>query len=236
MNELIFPQEWVTCTLNEFASLMGGCAFKSKEYVKDGLPILRMGNITKSFKINWNKKSQPYISLDRKEEFIKYYLSGGELLICLTDMSETGNYLGTVAFNDKDSLLNQRVSKFEFNEELINSKFLYHCLCSPLVRSYLVSNDSGSIQKNTNHSHVLAMSVSLPSLAEQKQIATKLDELLAQVYTIKTRLDAIPAILKRFRQSVLAAAVSGKLTEEWRENNPSYVSNKSCLTNVGLIF
>lgn len=33
----------------------------------------------------------------------------------------------------------------------------------------------------------------------------------------KARLERIPQILKRFRQSVLAAAVSGRLTEEWRE-------------------
>lgn len=32
----------------------------------------------------------------------------------------------------------------------------------------------------------------------------------------KARLDAIPTIIKSFRQSVLAAAVSGKLTKEWR--------------------
>ncbi|MGB0945079.1 MAG: restriction endonuclease subunit S, partial [Marinomonas sp.] len=31
-----------------------------------------------------------------------------------------------------------------------------------------------------------------------------------------TRLERIPEVLKRFRQSVLAAAVSGKLTEQWR--------------------
>ncbi|GAC31713.1 restriction endonuclease subunit S [Paraglaciecola polaris] len=36
--------------------------------------------------------------------------------------------------------------------------------------------------------------------------------------TTKARLDRIPQILKTFRQSVLAAAVSGKLTEEWRDN------------------
>lgn len=58
--------------------------------------------------------------------------------------------------------------------------------------------------------------IDLPSLAEQKIIADKLDELLAQVESTKARLDAIPAILKSFRQSILAAAVSGKLTEEWR--------------------
>ncbi|PKF70907.1 restriction endonuclease subunit S [Pseudomonas fluvialis] len=56
-----------------------------------------------------------------------------------------------------------------------------------------------------------------PPLAEQTRIAAKLDELLAQVDTLKARIDAIPALLKRFRQSVLAAAVSGRLTEEWRE-------------------
>ena len=56
----------------------------------------------------------------------------------------------------------------------------------------------------------------MASLEEQKQIANKLDELLAQVDSIKTRLDAIPTILKRFRQSVLAAATSGELTREWR--------------------
>jgi type I restriction enzyme S subunit len=63
---------------------------------------------------------------------------------------------------------------------------------------------------------VEAFPVPLPPLAEQKVIAEKLDTLLAQVDTTKARLERIPDIIKRFRQSVLAAAVSGKLTEEWR--------------------
>ncbi|MFC5717210.1 restriction endonuclease subunit S [Pseudomonas sp. GCM10022188] len=58
--------------------------------------------------------------------------------------------------------------------------------------------------------------VPVPPAAEQTRIAAKLDELLAQVDTLKARIDGIPALLKRFRQSVLAAAVSGRLTEEWR--------------------
>jgi type I restriction enzyme S subunit len=64
---------------------------------------------------------------------------------------------------------------------------------------------------------VEAFPVLLPPLAEQKVIADKLDTLLAQVETSKARLDRIPQILKTFRQSILAAAVSGKLTEEWRD-------------------
>lgn len=58
--------------------------------------------------------------------------------------------------------------------------------------------------------------VPVPPAAEQTRIAQKLNELLTQVDTLKARIDSIPTLLKRFRQSVLAAAVSGQLTEEWR--------------------
>lgn len=58
--------------------------------------------------------------------------------------------------------------------------------------------------------------IPLPPLAEQKRIAQKLDALLAQVDTLKARIDAIPALLKRFRQSVLTSAATCELTSEWR--------------------
>jgi type I restriction enzyme S subunit len=71
-----------------------------------------------------------------------------------------------------------------------------------------------------NRDDAYSQEVFLPSLAEQKEIVTLLDKHLAQVESTKARLDAIPAILKRFRQSVLSAAVSGKLTAEWRKSYP----------------
>jgi type I restriction enzyme S subunit len=78
-------------------------------------------------------------------------------------------------------------------------------------------NMTGSVgHKRVPKEFVENYPLQLPPLAEQHQIAAKLDELLAQVDSIKTRLDTIPKILKRFRQSVLAAAVSGQLTEDWR--------------------
>ncbi|MES9904406.1 MAG: restriction endonuclease subunit S [Sedimenticola sp.] len=84
-------------------------------------------------------------------------------------------------------------------------------------------NMTGSVGlKRVPKDFVKSYPIPLPPLAEQKQIAAKLDELLAQVDTLKTRLDAIPSILKRFRQSVLAAAVSGRLTEEWRNTHNAY--------------
>lgn len=61
--------------------------------------------------------------------------------------------------------------------------------------------------------------IPLPSLAEQKIIAEKLDTLLAQVDSTKARLEQIPQILKRFRQAVLKMAVKGDLTKKWRDKN-----------------
>ncbi|WP_080693485.1 restriction endonuclease subunit S [Pseudomonas chlororaphis] len=63
--------------------------------------------------------------------------------------------------------------------------------------------------------------VLVPPASEQIRIAQKLDELLAQVDTLKARIDTIPALLRRFRQSVLAAAISGQLTREWRSLHPN---------------
>lgn len=56
----------------------------------------------------------------------------------------------------------------------------------------------------------------VPPLAEQKRIVEKVEALLADVNRARDRLAKVPLLLKRFRQSILAAACSGKLTEEWR--------------------
>ncbi|WP_078517289.1 restriction endonuclease subunit S [Xanthomonas axonopodis] len=96
--------------------------------------------------------------------------------------------------------------------EVTHSKFIY----------YLLRNlDLASLNKSTaipglNRQDAYDLEILLAPLAEQKRIAQKLDALLAQVDTLKARIDAIPALLKRFRQTVMSTAVSGKLTENWR--------------------
>lgn len=75
--------------------------------------------------------------------------------------------------------------------------------------------------------------ISLPPAAEQSRIAQKLHELLAQVDTLRTRIDAIPTLLNHFRKSVLAAAVSGRLTEQWRAANAGLVDDGSSVAMSG---
>jgi type I restriction enzyme, S subunit len=56
-------------------------------------------------------------------------------------------------------------------------------------------------------------------LEEQRRIVAKLEKLLGSVAASQQRLMKVPILLKRFRQSVLAAACSGYLTADWRESH-----------------
>lgn len=85
-------------------------------------------------------------------------------------------------------------------------------------RNRISSLSAGANINNLKPKHFDEIQIPLAPLAEQKAIAEKLDTLLAQAENTKVRIERVPQILKRFRQSVLAAAVGGRLTEEWRES------------------
>ena len=101
----------------------------------------------------------------------------------------------------------------------LTNQLLKYWINSPSFRGLISENASGTTRKRITRKKLEKFEVPVPPLAEQKVIADKLDTLLAQMENTKARLERIPQILKRFRQSVLAAAVSGRLTEEWREQN-----------------
>jgi type I restriction enzyme, S subunit len=124
--------------------------------------------------------------------------------------------VGEVCFSDKNC------SPIDTTYYVDSFKFLEPKFCFYLLKTLRL----GDLNKSTaipglNRQDAYDLEIGLPPLAEQTRIATKLDELLAQVDTLKARIDGIPVLLKRFRQSVLAAAVSGKLTEEWRTKKAS---------------
>lgn len=85
----------------------------------------------------------------------------------------------------------------------------------------LRSLNLGTLNKSTaipgfSRSDAYAVGIELPPSAEQKRIADKLDTVLARVDACRERLGRVGSLIKRFRQSVLAAATSGRLTEDWR--------------------
>lgn len=124
--------------------------------------------------------------------------------------------IGYVAIAENEIATNQGFKSFVFTDEVVPS-YAYYYLKS--IRGLAESWGTGTTFKELSSAKAKKLPFVYPSIEEQKRIADKLDSVLAKVEAAQARLDKIPAILKRFRQSVLAAATSGELTRDWRENN-----------------
>ena len=110
--------------------------------------------------------------------------------------------------------------------------FLFYFLFSKEGQDRILENFRGSAQGGINQSFAPGTAVPFAPLAEQKRIGAKVEQLLARVNAARERLAKVPEILKRFRQSVLAAACSGRLTADWRENHPTDVSVAKVLSRL----
>jgi type I restriction enzyme S subunit len=71
---------------------------------------------------------------------------------------------------------------------------------------------NGTTRLKLTQSAMRSLPILLPPLAEQERIVEKVEALLTRVKTARESLARVSSILKRFRQSVLAAACSGHLT------------------------
>lgn len=136
--------------------------------------------------------------------------------------------LGRVGIASRESATNQQINTV-VPSLFVDFRFMYYQLQT--LKPWMQENASATTVTIINKGKFSKAPIVLSSLAEQKAIAEKLDTLLAQVENTKARLERIPKILKSFRQSVLAAAVSGKLTEEWRIINAGKTT-KSMLESV----
>jgi type I restriction enzyme S subunit len=99
--------------------------------------------------------------------------------------------------------------------------------------SEIKRNAAGDIP-GLSKDHLLKHYINIPPYEEQKRIVAAIDNLFVVSKSARDRLSRVPLILKRFRQAVLAAARSGKLTEDWRERN-SALSNTVADFVAGLV-
>jgi type I restriction enzyme S subunit len=115
----------------------------------------------------------------------------------------------------------------------VEPEYLFHFIRQESFRRVAEAEMIGSVgQKRVPASFLEETDFPLPPLGEQKRIVAKMEELLARANAARERLARVPAILKRFRQSTLAAACSGRLTADWRENGTSVEVGKDLLDRL----
>jgi len=109
----------------------------------------------------------------------------------------------------------------------ISTYFLFSFMQSKF--EYINSNPRGTGIPHVDPTIFWDLDFPIAPFSEQQRIVAKLEKLMAKLDQCKARLEKIPFILKRFRQSVLAAACSGELTKDWREKS---IVSMSVLTTL----
>jgi type I restriction enzyme S subunit len=127
--------------------------------------------------------------------------------------------LGKVGYAGTTLATNQQINSVVFDRTLVEPRYGFQ-YCKTL-REWMDQNSSSTTVTIINKGRFSQAPFLLPPLPEQRRIVAKLEKLLDKVDTCQQRLAKIPVILKRFRQSVLAAACTGRLTADWREDNPN---------------
>ena len=99
-----------------------------------------------------------------------------------------------------------------------NQKYLLHFFRN--IEIWLSQQGTGTTFAGIGSREIHKLEVPVAPADEQNRIADKLDNLLARVDKCRDRLSHVEDIFQRFRQSVLKAAVSGEITEDFHKNVP----------------
>jgi len=111
----------------------------------------------------------------------------------------------------------------------IDNKMLFYWVQADTFLNQLNQIQRGTSYPAVRNSDVHAQAIPLPSPTEQHRIVAKIEELFTKLDAGVESLEKAKAQLKRYRHSVLKAAVEGKLTKEWRETHKGELEPASVL-------
>jgi len=206
------PQGWTSTSLTEIGKWSSGGtpSRRNAAYFGKGIPWVKSGDL-------------PDGPITRTEEQITELglnnSSAKVMPVGTISLALYGATIGKLGIMTFPAATNQACANVVPDTRLIEPQYLYFYLLSE--REALIEKGQGGAQPNISQQIVKAHDILLAPLNEQRRIVAKLDKLWSRVDAAQTRLANIPVILKRFRQSVLDAACSGRLTVDWREENPN---------------
>ena len=205
------PQGWAWARLGEIASTSsGGTPSRSNpSYFTGNIPWIKSGELGDGYVTEHSESISEAALADSSAKLFPK----GTLLIALY-----GATVGKVGILTMDAATNQAVCGI-FLPPWVELKFAFNYLFS--LRREFIEQGKGGAQPNISQDIVRNTPFPLPPLPEQRRIVAKLEELFSKLDAGVAAVRRTQALLKRYRQSVLHAAVTGELTRAWRETHPA---------------
>jgi len=128
---------------------------------------------------------------------------------------------------DVDITATIHYSSYQFDDEKINVEYFKRFLKSPKFIQLLKDQVKGGIKTEIKPKHLLPLKIVLPDIDTQKSIVEFFQRTENEIGDIDFHISQQHAYIKQLRQSILQEAVEGKLTAEWRKQNPSLISGEN---------
>lgn len=172
----VISDRWTVRSLSELCMIDAGIAFKSKDYEKDGIPLLRISNITEQG-VQFSKNTV-HLNPLLVDKFQKYLLKNGDIVIALSGAT-TGK--SCIYKYSEDSILNQRVARLRFGDtdkELRDYVFYF----LQFVKEQFLRNSKGGAQPNIRMNEITNLQIPSPPLEIQKKIVKNLNQQLTLLH------------------------------------------------------
>jgi type I restriction enzyme S subunit len=196
------PTGWRVGSVGDVAGLLGGYAFKSKEWIDQGVPVVKIGSV-KPGMVDLDQVS--YVSHDIAALAARYRLDVGDLLIGMT------GYVGEVGLvppTDELPLLNQRVGKFVLETKgTPGLGFVYCSTRRPEFKSSVETKSHGTAQANVSAQGILSVPIVVPT----KVVRDRFDNTCAPFFEKLLANHKESRTLAALRDALLPKLISGEL-------------------------
>ena len=196
-----FEGEWDKCELGEFATIIGGYAFKSETLNSIGgkYQVVKMGNLYQN-QLDLHRSPSYTDTLTHKAENV--ILQKDDIAITLTGTNNKRDFGYTYIFNDeKNLLLNQRCGliRAKGNPYFLSCLLKTHTFLNQFFES--ATGGTGN-QANVSTKAMEMFSVNTPSLKEQEKIGQLMALLDERIATQNKIIDKLQSLIKGIRNDV----------------------------------
>lgn len=167
---MIYKEE----VLGNYINILSGFAFKTKDFVDVGIPIIKIKNICPPYV---SLEDLTYVSKETGEKQKKFMLSYDDVLIAMTGshINQWASVVGRVArvkYTEK-TLLNQRVGKITVKENAdADLDYIYYFLSQDKVKVQLAAKAGGTAnQANISATHIQELVFPCPNIETQIRIS-----------------------------------------------------------------
>ena len=164
-------KDFESIKIGDCVKLQGGYAFKSKDFLADGVRLVQISNVNKHT-LDW--ESINYLPNDYLEKYENFSLKVGDAVMAMTRpiiKSLDAVKIAFVTEKDIPCLLNQRVGRFIINSENINHVYLVEVCKSVYFKEYIERMSGNSLQPNVSSKQVEDLDIPLPPIELQNQFA-----------------------------------------------------------------